>query len=186
MRKICIIALLICFTGVLLAQSVSVSSIKTQLDAMFAGLDKTKVSTGFLWDTAVNLIESEAYNGSALTDSNYVTLPIMGDMLQSINSASVGADTICVQAALSRIQRNSSFQNVMLGILFQPYNFIVANALSDNLISYSSGVVGDVYENVMEDGEWKIGISRDNAISLGVESGVYDFYQSYIDRINLK
>lgn len=39
---------------------------------------------------------------------------------------------------------------------------------------------------VMEDGEWKIGISRDNAISLGVESGVYDFYQSYIDRINLK
>lgn len=38
---------------------------------------------------------------------------------------------------------------------------------------------------VMEDGEWKIGISRENAISLGVESGVYDFYLAYIDRINM-
>lgn len=114
---------------------------------MFAGLDKTKVPTGFLWDTAVNLIEGEYYNGSALTDSNFVSLPVIGDMLCSINSASVGADTICVQAALSRIERNSSSQNMMLGILFQPYNYIVANALTDNLINYTNGVVSDAYQN---------------------------------------
>lgn len=146
MRKICIIGLFICFTGVLYAQSVSVSSIKTQLDAMFSGLDKTKVPTGFLWDTAVNLVDSEAYNGSALTDSNYVSLSIMGDMLQSINSASVGADTINVQAALQRIQNQSTASNQLVGILFQPYNYIVENALTDNLIDYSNGIVSDVYQ----------------------------------------
>ena len=137
--------LLCCYTA--FAQQTTLDSIKSQLDAMFAGLDKTKVPTGFLWDAAVNLIEGEYYNGSALTDSNFVSLPIMGDMLQSINSASVGADTICVQAALSRIERNSSSQNVMLGILFQPYNYIVTNALTDNLINYSNGVVSDSYVN---------------------------------------
>ena len=89
-------------------QTSSLNDVKSQLDAMFAGLDKTKVPTGFLWDTAVNLVEGDFYNGSALTDSNFVSLPIIGDMLQSVNSASVGADTICVQAALSRIERNAS------------------------------------------------------------------------------
>ena len=125
----------------------SLTSVKTQLDAMFAGLDKTKVPTGYLWDTAVNLVEGEGYNGSALTDSNFVTLPLMGDMLRSINSASVGSDTICVQAALSRIERNSSASSQMVGILFKPYNYIVANALTDNLISYSNDVVSDSYVN---------------------------------------
>ena len=74
-------------------------------------------------------------------------MSVMGDMLKSINSASVGADTICVEAALSRIRRNSSPHNVTLGILFQPYNYIVANALTDNLINYSNGIVSDSYKN---------------------------------------
>ena len=34
----------------LAAQTTSLPSIQSQLDAMFAGLDKTKVPTGFLWD----------------------------------------------------------------------------------------------------------------------------------------
>lgn len=125
----------------------SLSSAKAQLDMMFSGLDKSKVPTGFLWDTAVNLIDGDRYNGSVLTDSNYVNQSVMTDLLWSINSASVGADTICIQAALSRIQRNSSPQNVMFGVLFQPYNYIVENALTDGLIVYSDGVVSDAYQN---------------------------------------
>lgn len=129
------------------AQTSSLSGVKSQLNTMFSGLDKSKVPTGYLWDTAVNLIEGSYYDGTALTDSNYVSLPVIGDMLFSINSASVGADTICVQSALSRVERNSSLYYSMVGILFQPYNYIVASALTDNLISYSNGIVGDVYQN---------------------------------------
>ena len=134
-----------CF--IVAAQTTSLSGVKSQLDIMFSGLDKTKVPTGYLWDTAVNLIEAECFNGSILTDSNYVSLHVMGDMLSSINSASVGADTICVQSALSMIERNTSLYNVMVGFLFKPYNFIAGNALTDNLISYSNGIVGDRYIN---------------------------------------
>ncbi|MBR0175591.1 MAG: hypothetical protein IJQ22_08845 [Bacteroidales bacterium] len=146
-KRITISLLFLFYVFCLSAQVSSLLNVKAELDAMFAGLDKTKVPTGFLWDVAVNLVEADDYDGTVLTDSNYVSLPIMGDMLQSINSASVGADTICVHAALSRIQRNSSSQSPMVGILFQTYNYIVANALSDNLINYSAGVVSDAYVN---------------------------------------
>ena len=50
--------------------SQNLSVVKAQLDAMFSGLDKTKVPTGYLWDTAVNLVEAEDFNGASLTDSN--------------------------------------------------------------------------------------------------------------------
>ena len=133
--------------GSIISYSQNLSNIKSQLSAMFAGLDKSRVPTGYLWDTAVNLIEGEAYNGSALTDSNLVSLPLMADMLYSINTASVGADTICIQSVLSRIKNNSTSDNQMVGFLFKPYNYIVSNALSDNLIDYSNGVASDSFIN---------------------------------------
>ena len=129
------------------ARSTSLDGVKSQLNSLFSGLNKSHVSTGYLWDTAVNFVEGEYYNGSAITDSNLVTLPLLGDMLRSINSASVGADTICVEAALARIQRLSSSENILVGVLFREYNYIVENALTDNLIHYSNGVVSDTLKN---------------------------------------
>ena len=153
-----------------ISQSSSLSGVKAQLDLMFAGLDKTKVSTGFLWDTAINMVERQEYNGTSLTDSNYVSLSVMEDLLSSINSASVGADTIGVQAALARLQRNSSSSVHMVGILFQPYNYIVENALTDNLIEYSNDLVSDSYIG----GVWQNPYSEDVLFgyAIGEESAV--------------
>lgn len=139
------------------SQDTTLNGVKAQLDLMFAGLDKTKVPTGFLWDTAVNRVEREDYNGVALTDSNYVSLSVMEDLLYSINSASVGVDTIGVQAALARLQRNSSSTTHSVGILFQPYNYIVENALTDNLIVYTNDLVSDSYIS----GVWQNPYSED-------------------------
>lgn len=129
----------------LFCQELSLSEMKAQLDTMFAGLDKSKIPTGFLWDTAVNLIEREGYNGCSLTDSNYVSLSLMCDMLYSINSACVSSDTLFAHAAIKRLKRNSSSTHQMVGVLFQPYNYIVDNALTDNLIVYSNNRVSDSY-----------------------------------------
>ena len=114
---------------------------------MFSGLDKTKVPTGFLWDTAVNLVDGEDFNGAALTDSNYVDLPRLYDMINSINSASVWADTIPALRAIKRIQEASFGSSTTIGVLFKPYNYIVSNALQDNLISFNNQVVSDKYIN---------------------------------------
>lgn len=142
-----IILLLCCLVEAfpVLSQENSLSNVKAQLDTMFAGLDKSKIPTGFLWDSAVNLIEREGYNGSSLTDSNYVSLSLMCDMLYSINSACVSLDTLFAHAAIKRLKRNSSSTHQMVGVLFQPYNYIVDNALTDNLIVYSNNRVSDSY-----------------------------------------
>ena len=123
------------------------SGVKSQLNAMFSGLDTTKIATHRLWDRAANLVNGEDFNGSTLTDSNYVDLPRLYDMIYSINSASVGADTIPANRAIARIQNLSSGQSTVVGVLFKPYNYIVANALQDNLITYSNQIVSDKYIN---------------------------------------
>ena len=105
------------------------------------------MSTGFLWDTAVDLVYRQDYNGIELTDSNFVDIPRLYDMIKSINSASVRGDTISVNNSIGRIQRNSTINNAIVGFLFQPYNYIVSDALTNNLISYSNGVVNDSYVN---------------------------------------
>lgn len=144
---LCIVSAFLFFGPSLFCQEMNLSGMKAQLDTMFENLDKSKVPTGFLWDMAVNLIERDGYNGSSLTDSNYVSLPVMCDMLYSINSACVTTDTLFAHDAIKRLKRNSSSTHQMVGVLFQPYNYIVDNALADNLIGYSNDRVYDSYIN---------------------------------------
>lgn len=40
------------------SQNSSLNGVKAQLDLMFAGLDKTKIPTGFLWDKSANLVQT--------------------------------------------------------------------------------------------------------------------------------
>lgn len=55
-----IILLLCCLVEAfpVLSQENSLSNVKAQLDLMFAGLDKTKIPTGFLWDKSANLVQT--------------------------------------------------------------------------------------------------------------------------------
>lgn len=159
-----LISVSITFVFLMPLYSQNLSAVKTQLDAMFAGLDKTKVPTGFLWDTATNLVEADDHNGTALTDSNYVDLPRLHDMITSINSASVGADTIPASSAIRRIQQPSSRSNAVVGFLFQPYNRIVASALNNNLINYTNGVVSDKFVN----GVWQNPYMEDVLVGFAV------------------
>ena len=123
------------------------SDVKETLNTMFSGLDKSRVPTGYLWDVSVNMVEFEDYNGVAVTDSNYVSLMTFYDIIQSLNSSSVGADTLSCSAIISSLTGASSSNNVMIGMLLQPFNYIKANALIDNLIDYTSGIVSDVEVN---------------------------------------
>ena len=72
-------------------------------------------------------------------------------MMVTINSSSVGADTIPATNAIRRIQNASSSSNVTVGVLFKPYNRIVADAISNSRITYSNGIVSDKYIN----GQWQ-------------------------------
>lgn len=122
--------------------------VRSSLDEMFEDLDKSKVPTGYLLDYAMDLVEFDRYNGMELTDSNYVTSPIFEEILLSIKSASVGSSPYNdVGQIMTDFSTSTTSNNINIAYVGYKYNFIKENALENNLISYTSGKVSDVYIN---------------------------------------
>lgn len=126
--------------------------VRSSLDEMFEDLDKSKVPTGYLLDYAMDLVEFDRYNGMELTDSNYVTSPIFEEILLSIKSASVGSSPYNdVGQIMTDFSTSTTSNDINIAYVGYKYNFIKENALENNLISYVSGKVSDVYVN----GVWR-------------------------------
>ena len=66
---------------------------KNLINPTFQNLDKTKMSSGFLLDYAMEFTDVTAYNG-ALTDSTYIDINVMGDIYKTLFMSKVVADTI--------------------------------------------------------------------------------------------
>lgn len=64
--------------------------VRESLDEMFENLDKTKIPAGLFLDYAVDLVDLSKYDGTVLSDSNYVNLYIFEDILRSVKSAIIG------------------------------------------------------------------------------------------------
>lgn len=129
------------------------SIIRGALDEMFEDLDKTKIPTRLLLDYAVDLVDLSYYDGTMLTDSNYVNLQTFEDILRSIRSASVNKSTFRnINAAMESFRTPLVDNYVNVAFAFYKYNYIKANALTDGLIAYDSSAekVSDAYQN----GEW--------------------------------
>lgn len=115
---------------------------------MFESLDKSKVPTGYLLDYAMDLVEFERYNGTELTDSNYVDISVFEDILSSLKSASTGTTTLDdIAQIITALQSAETTSGINIAYAGYKYNYIKASALADNLISYNSGRVSDRYIN---------------------------------------
>lgn len=129
--------------------------VRGALDEMFEDLDKTKVPTGYLLDYAMDLVELSDYDGTELTDSNYVNRALFVDILRSVRSAAVNASA---SVAIPSAAVESSYPiivgaSVDVSIAAFKYNYIVANALEDGLIEYdeASQKVSDAWKG----GTWQ-------------------------------
>ena len=122
--------------------------VRNSLDNMFDDLDKSKVPTGYLLDYAMDLVEFDRYNGMELTDSNFVTIPILQEILLSIKSASVGPSPYNdVNQIIHDFEHSTANNTINIAYVLYKYNFIKEDALEKNLISFSNGKVSDVYIN---------------------------------------
>ena len=66
---------------------------KNLINPTFQNLDKTRISSGFLLDYAMEFTDVTAYNG-ALTDTTYIDINVMGDIYKTLFMSKVVADTI--------------------------------------------------------------------------------------------
>lgn len=128
------------------------TSVRSYLDAMFENLDKTKISTGFLEDYAIDLVDLHQYNGSDDPNGICVTRPIFDDIVRSISSASVVLHPIKANCnyILDEFGALISDQTVNLKYALFGYNFIAEDALTSNKIEYDE-TQNKVY-NVYRDG----------------------------------
>ncbi len=132
------------------AQSIEENTtIRTDINYMFDDLDKTKITTGYLLDYAIDLVELPAYNGRVLSDTNYVDVAAFEDILRSLKSAAV--------RPMNHIPDITEFidgfgtplisRQLNVAIALFKYNYIKENALIDNLLIYENGKVTDVFHN---------------------------------------
>lgn len=112
--------------------------VRSALDEMFEDLDKSRVPTGYLLDYAVDLVELSDYDGSEITDSNYVDRALFADILRSVRSASVNATASAVIPAGATDMSDPlvALSSTEVSVAAFKYNYIVANALTDGLIEY--------------------------------------------------
>lgn len=121
--------------------------VRADLDAMFSGLDMSRVPTGYLRDYAFEHVDFDYYDGTALTDTNYVDPKALEEILNSVNSAAVdNAHLIDVDSYMTAFSSHTSGQVYCAAALYK-YNYIVADALTNNKISYEDDVVSDKYIN---------------------------------------
>ena len=124
--------------------------VRSALDEMFEDLDKSRVPTGYLLDYAVDLVELSDYDGTELTDSNYVDRALLADILRSVRSASVTASSSVVIPSWATDMSDPlvAWSSTDVSVAAFKYNYIVANALTDGLIEYdeASGKASDSWK----------------------------------------
>ena len=143
------------FSGmmVLSAQNIEENAaVRDALDKMLERLDKTKVPTGLLLDYAFDLVDFDRYDGSALTDSNYVERTTFECLLRSVRSSAVGTKPFGdVGSIMDEMSRNNG-NTLNVGLLLFKYNYIREDALDNNLIRYEND---KVYDSYGPDGKWR-------------------------------
>ena len=108
-------------------------------------LAKDSVSTGYLLDAAVDMVNLHRFNGS-LTSDNYTDVGVFRNALFTLNSAKVNTRAASLDAdSLTDALADTSVVN--LGIALFKYNYIVSNAVTSGLLNYQGGKVYDVYSN---------------------------------------
>ncbi len=137
--------------GVVNAQSIDENiTIRSSINSMFEGVNKSKVPTRLLLDYAIDLVELSNYDGTSLTDSNYILLVDYENILRSIRSASISTSKPFekVDDIIESFTTTDEDSSIKMSLALYKYNRIKANALDDGLIGYNTttGKVFDKYD----------------------------------------
>lgn len=124
------------------AQDITINTNVTgALQSIFQNLDKSNVTTGYLSDQAFDLVGFHLFNGSELTDSNYVDINTFRDLFLSLNTARVSSTVPEFDAndIVDNLLDASSGSTIALGAALVDYNYILEDALTNNRMTFSNG-----------------------------------------------
>lgn len=120
--------------------SAQTSIVDSTLAAMFENLDTNIISTGYLKDRAFERVDLAKYDGVSLTDENCANSSDLFASILTINSARMNR-SLPLYDATSFINNLSDTIGVVLGATLFKYNYIVENAITDNLVIFQNGIL---------------------------------------------
>ncbi len=134
----------ICFLLMVLIDTMAFAQgSSNSFDAIFEHLESTRVPSGYLLDKAVEYADIRLYDGTLDAD-NYSDITVLRNVLATINSSRINSYGASFSAD-SLVNSLADSTCVNIGAALFKYDYIVSNALTDNLISYTNGQVYDVY-----------------------------------------
>jgi len=122
----------------------SMKELRSDLNYMFAKINKSSVPTGLLRDYAIEYENLDKYDGDkGLNANNLCDVSSYAKILNTLKSASLLGNPFKVfETGIDKSKSISSeHSTVRLSVALYEYAQIKANALTDNLISYKQGQV---------------------------------------------
>lgn len=148
MRRLLVISLaFLSFTSAYCQTDSLLQEVRDSLNYMFLHLDKTRVPTGLLYDYAVNYIEFESFDGVSPADSLFYECEMADAFIHDLSEARVNSNRPFSGGLVSSniLGAASDSLQVNIGFIAAAYNKFASDALSNNLVAYSSGQFYDVY-----------------------------------------
>lgn len=140
-NKLIILLLVLLFVRNLSGQTIT--DFNTQTTSVFQNINKSRVTTGLLYDYGVHLIDPIYYNGTLLTDSNYVDMDIWHSLYWTMYSTKVNTNTSLPDPdQISTKVDNEGITS--LAVMHLKYNKFRDDAISAGLLTVSNGKLYDV------------------------------------------
>ena len=131
---------------------VTIQQLANAIKAPYTELDSTKVTTGYLMDSALDLVHVGLFDGTALCDSNYVDAPTFCDLLRTMNYAKINFLPLVYDAGTIYTSMTTS-SNVKLRFALFKYHHLRGDAITAGLIEYDN--VDDKFHDRYIGGEWQ-------------------------------
>jgi hypothetical protein len=122
------------------------NNLRVKLDSVFAHVDKTQISTGFLEEYGIPFVPLDVFNG-VLTDSNKVDIDHWRQVYSTLYTSHINGTNPLPSLATVNSSIDSANSNttvIAVPLLYARYNYLRSDALSSNLLSVQNNQLFDV------------------------------------------
>ncbi len=154
----------------------------SQAQSLFGALETDRIPTGFLLDQAAEVASVASFDGTELSDSNYVSVLTHSFFMETMRTADV-------RGRSWRDEYGSALNDNTIPILISlyKYNRIRADALTDGSLTLENDILYDVFD---QDGTWRNPYEEHiffaiSPASHAVKTSNVTFVPEFSDNINL-
>ncbi|MDR2967993.1 MAG: putative lipase [Tannerellaceae bacterium] len=135
--------LLLAISSVMAAFGQNTTEYTDQMNGIFQNVDKSRISTGLLYDYGLQLIDPIYYDGTLLTDSNYVDMDVWKTLYWGVYSSKVN-NNVTLQTPDQVAAKVESASGGSLAVMHIKYDKYKDNAVNTGLIRVQNDQIFDI------------------------------------------